>query len=123
MAFNEAEYEKQGEVCQVMYLAYKDCEFEGNVFPRKDGGFDLYLMRDNSILECLEIEVITWLRKQAEAQGGDLVFVERFSTPKNVRDMKNQVETRFAAWLQSNLRLPSGGKFKARWEEGLRPCV
>lgn len=60
--FNGAEYVEEGERIEVVTLEFQACRFEGNVFSRKEGGFDLFLFRENSELECLEIEKITWLR-------------------------------------------------------------
>ncbi len=110
--FNEAEYVENGERFEVLALHRDTCRFEGNLYPRKEGGFDLYLFRDNSELACLETDKITWLRKQAP--DGSL-FIERFSDTTLSRELKGKVEARLARWLEANLGLPPGGKCKCRW--------
>lgn len=109
--FNEAEYVEDGERFEILVLEHDACAFEGNLYSRKEGGFDLFLFRDNSEFECLELEKITWLRKQAP-EGS--LFIERFTESSLNRDLKGRVEDAFAKWLEANLGMPPG-KFRCRW--------
>ncbi len=111
MLSNE-EYVEEGERFDILILGRDSCSFEGNLFQRKAGGFDLYLFRDNSEFECLELDKITWLRQQAP--DGSL-FIERFAEANLDRNVKRKIETAFARWLDANLGLTPGGKYKSQW--------
>jgi hypothetical protein len=110
--FNQSEYVEEGERFEIVILERDACTFEGDLYPRKEGGFDLFLFRDNSEFECLELEKITWLRKQAP--DGSL-FIDRFADVRLSRDLKSKIEAAFARWLEANLGI-SPGTFRSRWE-------
>lgn len=111
--FNENEY-SEPEKFEILRVNHGKCSFEGNLYERKDGGFDLFLFRDNSEFECLEIEKITWLRRQAP--DGSLL-VERFGDAAFGRELKKKVEAAFVKWLEANLGLQFGGKHKCLWQD------
>lgn len=112
--FNEDEYVDAGETPEVMTVEYGSCRFETYLYPRKNGGFDFFLFRDNSEFECLEIEKITWMRHQAP---DGLLFIERFSDKSLSRGLRKKVEASFVKWAGANLGLLAGHMFRCRWGE------
>lgn len=91
------------------------CQFTAWLPERKTGGFDLYLDREASELECLEVDQITWLRHQAA--GDNVVFVSHLSESTLDRRAKATAQERFGQWLQQHLGLAWTPGTRAEWEE------
>jgi len=112
-----SEYMDSGEKDALLYMYCDSCIFEGILLFRVAGGIDLFLMRENSEFECLEIDQITWLRKQA--QGDALLFIEHFPERELSKDLKKRIADRFASWLRASLNLRANEKIRVEW--GVRP--
>lgn len=91
------------------------CLFEAFLLQRAAGGFDLFMDRERSELECLEVDQITWLRQRAEKDG--TVFIEHFPEAKLNSDLKQRIQNRFGEWLQQHLNVPFTTKGKVRWAQ------
>ncbi|MBI1749087.1 MAG: hypothetical protein HY234_12010 [Acidobacteria bacterium] len=89
------------------------CEFLGFLLERKAGGFDLFLDRQGSDLECLELDQMTWLRHQAVDKG--CVYIVYFPGPKLTKEVRRAAQDRLGAWLQQSFGLPFDPNKKVYW--------
>lgn len=96
-------------------LQVSGCEFVGCLWPRRAGGFDLMLDRENSEFEGLEVDQITKLRHQARDHGG--VFVAQLLETQVTRELKERAVRSFAAWLEQNFALSVGRGPRVSWDE------
>ncbi len=91
------------------------CRFNGFLLERKSGGFDLFLSRDGSELECLSIDQHTWLRHQAVDHS--CVYLGYFPQPELTKEVRRAAQERLGGWLQQSFGLPFDPNKKVYWVE------
>ena len=79
-----------------------DCTWEGCLYERKSGGFDLFYDHENSEFKSISTGTITKLRHLDEAEGG-LVYIAHLDAERSRKRLVESAKRRLLEWVSANV--------------------